>query len=938
MTAPAKQREREDDVLMPHMHAYGLGSILDLAEEELGKQTVQRWVDEWGVDVRHLIETQSWVSWGFCEKVLDRLATEGGRELVTRVGRGVMTPKHMGAIYPFVRSFGTPLFTYERIVGATPRFNKVVSWELDKLGPRRIRLTGHRQIDVPRTGTSHLCEVLRAQMASVPVLFDLPPARVVHDECYHRGADECIFEIEWQEADGRVSPWLVLLAGSGGGFVLGSLLGAALYPLIATTVLGGVATWATVLAYRQRRDLADRIADIQDHHDALGRSVRDNELRFEELLEAKREVDAKVEERTAELAETSRQLAETLEEVRNLDQAKTDFFSNVSHELRTPLTLMLAPLDDLAAGTAPPGGRDATLAAMKRNGTRLLTLINQLLDLAKIDAGAATLTRTAIRPADLVRRVADAFQPAAASRGIALVTSVPTGQTSMALDVDRIEAALTNLVANALRFAARRISIQAEDTGGEILFSVEDDGVGIPTEQQKDLFERFSQPGAGARRPGGTGLGLALVRETARLHGGEVTVVSEPNVRTVFRLVLPRIVAQASTPPAPNARQSPAELASLPPPTATAELTREPPRAGAPVALVVEDDPDLRAFIADVLAPRFAVHAVADGRRALEAVELVVPDVVVSDVAMPGIDGIELTKALRQLERTRTTPILLVTARSDTRQVLEGFEAGADDYLTKPFHGRELLARVDVHLRIRKVMQHLAHQERLAALGVVAASVAHNVRNALLPLTSGLPSVRSRLSASLDEGSEQMFDVMQDSADRIARLSTDLLDLSRIEKEKQGKFQPGHGLLASVRLVSAKVPPSVEITAEVDETVVVFGRPGDMNHVFLNLVDNAARAVGDEGGTIRVEGRSEGDEYVVEVMDSGPGVSAELRSKIFEPFVTTRGAGEGTGLGLAIARDVVRQHGGTLDVGGCDLGGAAFTIRLPLAKGDHAVS
>jgi signal transduction histidine kinase len=295
------------------------------------------------------------------------------------------------------------------------------------------------------------------------------------------------------------------------------------------------------------------------------------------------------------------------------------------------------------------------------------------------------------------------------------------------------------------------------------------------------------------------------------------------------------------------------------------------------------------------------------------------------------MDGLALTRALRELVYTRTTPVVLVTARGDIQQVIEGFDAGADDYITKPFHGRELLARVDVHLRIRRLMQHLAHQERLASLGVIAASVAHNVRNALLPLTSGLPSVRRRLSAAIDEGTAQMFDVMQDSAARIERLSIDLLDLSRIEKDQQGLFQPGAGLMSSVRLISVKLDPTVELTLDVDEETTLWGRAGDMNHVFLNLIDNAAHAVaGQKDAKLHVSGARVGDDYVIEVCDSGHGVTPNLRELVFDAFVTTRSAGAGTGLGLAIARDVVQQHQGTIRVDTAEIGGARFTLVLPI--------
>jgi signal transduction histidine kinase len=560
---------------------------------------------------------------------------------------------------------------------------------------------------------------------------------------------------------------------------------------------------------------------------------------------------------------------------------------------------------------------------------------------AKVEAGAAQLERAPVDLGALARRAVEGFRTAAEARSIKLGVVAPEPMAALLLDAGWIESALTNLVANAMKAidAGGRVTVRIVDRGDSVRLEVEDDGPGIAPDLLERLFERFAQ-GSGERRRG-SGLGLALVREAARLHGGEAAATSEQGKGALFVLTLPRIVAEKprtrTIPPEPATAFPAPEVGLLAAPPQTVEADRAGPSPDAPLALVVEDNPDLRRFLADVLAVQYRVKLASDGPGGLALALAHHPDVIVLDIGLPGMSGLDVTRALRKDEATRTTPVVLVTARAGLGQVLEGFDAGADDYLVKPFHGRELLARVGVHVRLRRVLERAAHRDRLANLGVLAASVAHNVRNPLTSLVSGLPAMQKRLGDRLDEPSREMMDVMIECAERIERMTIDLLDLSRIDREPQGEFRPGTGLMAAVRLVSSRLPASIRVSTNVDEDAVLLARPGDVNHVFLNLIDNAARSVG-ESGEIKVEGALRDGRYVVTVADSGPGVDPALGERIFEPFVTTRPAGEGTGLGLAIARDVVRNHGGTIGFGPSELGGALFTVAIPSLAGASARS
>ena len=929
----------------PHkaeLHASGFRAMLEVATEQLGQPAVAEVVASLGARLEEFSDPNGWFSLEFAEALIAALGERcEDPTWLDRAMRLGVTPKYLGILYPLFRAFGTPAFTYKQTVSIVQRLNKTMAWQLESLEDNYARFRVEPAPGVARERTPAMCRVRVVQAEALATLFDLPPAKVTQPECLHRGDSACIYEVRWKEH--RRPLWSL------SGAVLGAVLGFAIatasgWPLMAVVMfaaLVGLGGWALARVREVKRDIRERMNDLNSNHDALTRSTFANEQRFAELLQAKAEVDEKVEQRTKELQDATQQLSDTLHKLQELDRTKTDFFNNVSHELRSPLTLILAPLDELIAGRVPPGGQRAGFETMHRNASRLLRLINQLLDLAKIDAGQMRLAATATDLVALVRGSVQSFEAAAQRKGVAISVHAPNAMPKVILDAAWIDSALTNLIANALRLtpSGGAVRVSVEDSGAHVTLAVADDGPGIAPGDKKTIFERFAQGDSARRVIGGTGIGLALVREAARMHGGDVELQSELGKGSTFTIKLPRMAASDV---APAERSQP----SLPPARILIEDVQDSPEsadrpgpsgAGAPLALVVEDNPELRIFIADVLATRYRVRAAADGAQGLELARSCRPDVIVSDVAMPEMDGYELCRQLRQEEETKGIPVLLVTARTEVSSVLEGFEAGANDYLLKPFHATELLARVDVHVRLRRLVSQLARQERLAALGSLAASVAHNVRNPLSALISGLPAIRNRLASSLDQPTSELLSIMLDCAERIERMTLDLLDLSRIDREVSGDFSPGAGLMTCTRMIEPRLTFDVALKVEVDETVMTSGRAGDMNHVFMNVIDNALRAV-DAKGTVEVRGGRDGKCYLVTVADSGPGIPAEDLERVFEPFYTTRAAGEGTGLGLSIARQIMQEHGGTITAGTSALGGALLTIRLPLRATQRAVA
>jgi signal transduction histidine kinase len=604
---------------------------------------------------------------------------------------------------------------------------------------------------------------------------------------------------------------------------------------------------------------------------------------------------------------------------------------------------MTGPLEDLAAGREPPGGRQAAIQAMHRNANWLLRLINQLLDLSRVDAGVVRLNKTGVNLAALCRSLTSRFLPDAKSKGVSLVLEAPAQMKPTALDPVWMESMLSNLVGNALRFVGKggKIKVRVIDGDDTLTLQVEDDGPGISSEELPHIFERFAQAGGYRARRGGAGIGLALVREGARLHGGDAIVESEPGRGTLFTITLPREEAtgkESSGDPASVERDRPLSRAHqelLPDPAgAEADANREGPSPDAPLVLVVEDHADTRRFVADVLAAEYRVRSAADGKEALVIVKNTPPDAVVTDIDMPEVDGLALCKALRDDDETRSIPVLLLTALGDPTSVLRGFDAGADDYIPKPFHGRELLARLSVQLRLRQMVSHVSHKARLAMLGVTAASVAHQMRNPLNAISSGLQSFQKRFT-DIDPATREMLEMMLESSLAIEGITNDLMNVSRVDREPVDKWRAAEALQSCARLIKARLPQRVTLDSQIDTDAVIEGRPGDLNQVFLNLLDNALQAVGEQG-RIELKAQREEQTLVITVADSGPGIPESLHDRIFHPFFTSREAGRGTGLGLSIARQVTERHGGKITVGNSALGGSLFRVELPFVGSSAA--
>lgn len=442
--------------------------------------------------------------------------------------------------------------------------------------------------------------------------------------------------------------------------------------------------------------------------------VRNSEA-GEQLRGRTRDMERDVIQRSNELAVALRELRAANARLSELDAAKTEFFGNISHEFRTPLTLMLGPLEDALndQGFGDYESNRQRLETIHRNALRLLKLVNTLLDFSRIEAGRATAHFEPTDLAALTAELASTFRSAIERGALTFEVDCQPLDAPAYVDREMWEKVVLNLLSNAFKHTFEGgIAVGLRQLGDQIRLTVADTGIGIASQELPKLFERFHRvAGAASRSHEGTGIGLALVQELVHQHGGTVQVESEPGRGTRFTVALKtgsahlapeNLVRRAGATTSAGATAYVQEAMQWLPPESAARTPGHGKHADLPRVLWADDNTDMREYVARLLAPEYAVTAVSDGQQALEAALASPPDLVLSDMMMPRLDGAGLLRALRADPRTARLPVILLSARAGQEASLAGLEAGADDYLVKPFAARELLARVRTHVQLAR--------------------------------------------------------------------------------------------------------------------------------------------------------------------------------------------------------------------------------------------
>jgi signal transduction histidine kinase len=644
---------------------------------------------------------------------------------------------------------------------------------------------------------------------------------------------------------------------------------------------------------------------------------------------------------SAEAYEEARERADRFAEI---DRAKDAFYSNISHEFRTPLTLLLSPVEDLLreeSGRLNEEQRKALLAA-RRSAMRLRRLVNGLLDLASLEAGRLALVAEPTDLAHLTREIASTVESSMASAGLRFVVDCPPLPRAARVDRNAWETIVLNLLSNARNYTRRgTVTLRLRAVGDRVRLVVSDTGAGIPPDVLPHIFDRFYRsPESGARSVEGTGLGLSLVRELARAIGGEVGATSAPNEGSTFTVEIP--FERAGSEPLEDGERSAlherpiAESDMLLDVTEPAAITPESAdeESDRPRVLVVEDNPDMRQYLADVLARDYEVHAVGDGNAALASLPTFLPDLVLSDVLMPGIDGLALVRALRSSPEYRWIPAILITARAGEDAALEGLGSGADDFIVKPFFSRELRARVQTHIELARMRRDVAEA---AMKDTFIGMVSHELRT---PLTSLRLQVLL-LGRQAEKGTtfSARVESLHRNVTRMEALVDDLLSFSAIKarglalRREQVDLASICQLAAEEQMLITQRKVNVEVPSEPVLTLVDARL---IQQVVSNLLSNAIKYSSPPSPVVLRLSIVEG-EAVMSVQDQGPGIPSDAVPHLFDQFYRApkievrSGSRAGLGLGLAICKAIVRAHDGRIEVESEIGRGSTFRVHLPLA-------
>jgi signal transduction histidine kinase len=671
--------------------------------------------------------------------------------------------------------------------------------------------------------------------------------------------------------------------------------------------------------------------------------------------------------------EEERKRAQALAE---LDHAKTAFFSNVSHEFRTPLTLMLGPVEAMLERARPSTVvSKEELQLVHRNGMRLLKLVNTLLDFSRIEAGRVQAHYEPSDVAALTADTASAFRSAMEQAGLEYVIDCPPLPDPVYLDRNMWEKIVLNLISNAFKFTlSGRVSVRVRSADDHIELEVEDTGLGIPEEQRPHVFDRFHRvEGLRGRTQEGSGIGLALVQELVKLHDGSIRLESALGKGSKFIVCIP--TGHAHTPAArvgsqerilkSNGVAAPAYVdeaigwlseterpADVPPVFASDSVQAPHVQTATGRILLADDNADMRAYVRRLLGENYEVDSVSNGLEALESARNHPPDVVLSDVMMPGMDGFALLRELRADPSTSTIPVILLSARAGEEARIEGMEAGADDYIVKPFTARELLARVGAHLALGRLRRENAERER----GLRAElELRVEERTAELQLANQqLRELSSRLQQMQDEERRRLARELHDSVGQllvaiamnveVVKTERDKLspDIARRVDENANIIQQ---LITDIRTLSHLLHPplldevglpsalrwyvdgfaqrsGIDATLELPDNLERL--PADMEIAIFRAVQEALTNVHRHSGSrcCSVKLTQDHNYLRVEIADQGKGIAKDKYLSL------TRSGG----VGIRGLQERLRQLGGTLEIASTDHGTTVTaSLRVPEA-------
>lgn len=654
-------------------------------------------------------------------------------------------------------------------------------------------------------------------------------------------------------------------------------------------------------------------------------------------------------ELTFELDHRNHELDQRNHDLAEMDRMKSSFFANISHELRTPLTLILSPVEDMLRSTQLPQRLETQLVFVRDNSYRLLNLVNDLLDVMRLEEGMTRLESMPINLNSLVNNVIGGMQHYSAQQNVELRVKT-SEQFWVTGDRRAVEKIAINLINNAVKFtpAGGKVGVKFESVNDYVDMVIEDTGPGIEQSNFEMIFDRFQQvDSSSTRKHQGTGLGLALVKELVELQGGSVSVESEVGSGAAFKVRLPQSQGDREMKSLleqsgefrgdvhSRARYTPQKSVGELNKSAQTELSKDDTR---PKILIIEDEKDVRAYLQETLQEEFQVHTAATGQLGWEMINSLVPDLVVTDLMLPELDGLTLCKMIRAKEELRNVKVMLLTARTDEKSKLNALDNGADDFLTKPFSTIEIKKRLanlwltsqlqrDLQVRnqelettlddLQNTQGKLIQSEKLNALGRLAAGLLHEVNN---PLNYAYGTFQLIEREPVMKEQKHIREMMADVRDGMERISAIVRDLKTFAYPEAVHMQQEFDLadaVSSAERLSASSLRGVEVVKDLHSPSLVVGSQSHIVQVLINLFENSCQAMESASGESRLNITSEltDDGRVrVSVRDSGTGIPEDILESVFDPFFTTKEVGSGLGMGLSTCYTIIENHGGRLSV------------------------
>ncbi|TNE47216.1 MAG: response regulator [Deltaproteobacteria bacterium] len=647
--------------------------------------------------------------------------------------------------------------------------------------------------------------------------------------------------------------------------------------------------------------------------------------------------------------------------LKELDRVKNQFFANITHELRTPLTLILTPVDAIIQGELGhfKHHQMTYFQTIRENGLRLLKLINDLLELTKLRDSKIRIRLEKVKIGPFIQKLLGTAQGLAERKRINIVFNC--GDHALWFDPTQMERILLNVLANALKFTpiGGNIWVDVIEMQGSIAISVKDTGIGIPEEHLPHIFDRFFQSDSSSTRQfGGTGIGLALAKELVLLHEGTIEAESELDKGTTVTITLQKGKdhfrgevldrRQRSEEQEKSRRMDDSGVAvwthqlvdqesfrfiELDQVTERRAVPRQEHQFKEARLLIVEDNLELLRFLNTLLGETYDIYTATDGQTALEQAKLRKPDLILSDVMIPIMDGFELCEKVKTDPETMHIPVIMLTARGKVEDRITGLEQGADAYISKPFSPKELRTIVRETLKSRAKTAKVVLRKRLDAVQLMSARMAHEIYNPLNMVQNSIVGMKRKLDKRNDEETLELLGPFFNIAERaIPRIHQTVELMKQYSREGYAKNvspnYPKDTIKQLLKVVS--VPQDVECNFEVniESNKAVWCDPAEFNQALINVLENAVDAI-EAKGTVRVHVFEEEEQVIFSIQDDGCGISPDDLDRIFSPFFTTKGPNKGMGLGMTITLQTIEAQGGEMAIKSEVGVGTQVLIRMP---------